>query len=77
LVEGNLSNIETWLQEVATKDPGRAIELMLRLSEFFLPKMKAMELKTDFAEPFRQIIVVQSEQAKRDLHQLKEQLNKN
>ena len=35
LVEGNLSNIEIWLNEVATKDPARAIDLMLRLSEFF------------------------------------------
>jgi len=44
LVEGNLSNIETWLNEVSTKDPANAIELMLKLSEFILPKIKAIEL---------------------------------
>jgi hypothetical protein len=44
LVEGNLSNIETWLKDVAAKDPAKAIELMLRLSAFILPKMKATEI---------------------------------
>jgi len=44
LVEGNLQNIETWLNNVATKDPGKALELVLKLSEFVLPKMKATEL---------------------------------
>lgn len=46
LLEGNLSNIEIWLNEVAAKDPAKAIELMLRLSEFILPKMKATEITT-------------------------------
>ena len=44
LVEGNLSNIETWLNKVAAKDPAKAIELMLKLSEFILPKIKAVEV---------------------------------
>ena len=52
LIEGNLSNIETWLHEVATKDPGRAIELMLRLSEFILPKIKAVEISGADGMPF-------------------------
>jgi len=51
LVEGNLTNIETWLNEVAAKDPGKAIELLLKLSEFILPKIKAIELKGTINEP--------------------------
>lgn len=47
LVEGNLNNIEQWLKTVADKDPGRAIELLLRLSEFVLPKIKAIQLETE------------------------------
>lgn len=50
IVEGNLSNIENWLNEVAAKDPGKALDLLLRLSEFILPKIKAIELKTDFED---------------------------
>lgn len=44
LVEGNLSNIENWLNDVAAKDPAKALDFMLRLSEYILPKMKATEL---------------------------------
>ena len=63
LIEGNLSNIENWLNEVAAKDPAKALDFMLRLSDFILPKMKAMELKTDFSEPIMQIIVRDQETA--------------
>lgn len=51
LVEGNLTNIETWLNEVATKDPGKAIELILRFSEFILPKIKSIQLDANINEP--------------------------
>ena len=44
LVEGNLSNIGTWLEQVADKDPAKAIDLLIRLSEFILPKIRAVEL---------------------------------
>ena len=54
-VEGNLSNIETWLKKVAAKDPGRAIELMLRLSEFIVPKQKAVEFKAS-EDTIKQVI---------------------
>jgi len=52
LVEGNLSNIETWLNEVATKDPAKAIELMLKLSEYILPKIRAIEMSGANGMPF-------------------------
>lgn len=44
LVEGNLTNIESWLNEVAAKDPGKAIEMLLKLSEFILPKIRTIDL---------------------------------
>lgn len=50
LVEGNLSNIETWLKEVASKDPAKALDFMLKISEFIVPKMKAVDLKTDYED---------------------------
>lgn len=43
LVESNLPNVEQWLKQVATKDPGKALELLLKLSEFVQPKIKAIE----------------------------------
>ncbi len=55
LVEGNLSNVEKWLNEVATDNPAKALDFILRLSEFILPKIKAVELigidsKSEFSE---------------------------
>ena len=55
LVEGNLSNVEKWLNEVATDNPAKALDFMLRLSEFILPKIKAVELigidsKSEFSD---------------------------
>lgn len=51
LVEGNLTNIETWLNEVAAKDPAKAIELLLKLSEFILPKIKTIDLTAAINTP--------------------------
>ena len=51
LVEGNLLNIETWLKEVATKDPSKAIDLIIRLSEFILPKIKTIDLNANINTP--------------------------
>lgn len=47
LVESNLSNIETWLAEVAEKDPAKALDFMLKLSEYIIPRLKNVELTND------------------------------
>lgn len=44
LVEGNLLNIEIWLKKIAARDPAKALDLILKLAEFVLPKMKATEI---------------------------------
>jgi hypothetical protein len=46
LVEGNLNNIEAWLQATAEKDPAKALDFMLKLSEYTIPKLKAIQLTT-------------------------------
>jgi ribosomal protein L29 len=47
VIENNLSNVEIWLSNIAEDNPAKALDLMLRLSEFCLPKLKAMEIKAD------------------------------
>lgn len=44
LVEGNLPEIQNWITLTAQKDPAKAIDLILKLSEFCIPKLKATEL---------------------------------
>lgn len=44
LVEMNLDNMTEWLKQVAEKDPNKAMELMLKLSEYFIPKLARQEI---------------------------------
>lgn len=44
LVENNLDNMSTWLADVAGDDPKQALELMLKLSEYMIPKLARQEI---------------------------------
>jgi len=44
LIESNLENMNSWLTEVSKENPAKALELMIRLSDFVLPKLKQIEL---------------------------------
>lgn len=44
LLEDNLDNMTLWLTKIAEKDPARATELMLKLSEYILPKLARQEV---------------------------------
>jgi hypothetical protein len=44
LVEMNLENMTTWLASVAAEDPEKAMDLMLKLSEYIIPKLARQEV---------------------------------
>ena len=44
LTEDNLENMTAWLQTIAVEDPKTAFELMLKMSEFIIPKIARTEL---------------------------------
>ena len=44
LLEDNLDNMSIWLADVVGSDPQKAIELMLKLSEYILPKLARQEI---------------------------------
>jgi len=44
LLEKNLSNIDIWLQEVAKKNPDKALNFVIRLSEYVIPKLQSTQL---------------------------------
>ena len=44
LLEGNISRVQELFDKVAEKNPQKALELMLKLSEFVLPKLRAIEV---------------------------------
>jgi hypothetical protein len=44
LTEENLTNMTLWLGQIAAEDPAKAMDLMLRLSEYIIPKLARQEL---------------------------------
>lgn len=44
LTEENLENMTLWLGLIAAEDPAKAMDLMLRLSEYIIPKLARQEL---------------------------------
>ena len=44
LMEKNTPKMQKWLDEVALDDPARAMELVLKLAEYVLPKLQRQEL---------------------------------
>ena len=44
LTEDNLDNMSIWLAEVAADNPEKAMDLMLRLSEYIIPKLARQEV---------------------------------
>ena len=56
LVEDNLTNMTKWLGEVAAENPEKAMELMLKLSEYMIPKLARQEVTgADGADLFKNI----------------------
>lgn len=44
LVEMNLENMTGWIREIAANDPARAMDTMIKLSEYILPRLARQEL---------------------------------
>jgi hypothetical protein len=50
LVENNLDSMNRWLQQTAQEDPRAALELMIKLSERFVPALSRTELTAQDGE---------------------------
>lgn len=48
ILVNNLSNIDRWLNETAKKSPDKALQLMIRISEFVVPKLQNTTLTSEF-----------------------------
>ena len=44
LLEDNLDNLSLWLADIAADNPKEALDIMLRMSERFVPKLRSTEL---------------------------------
>lgn len=44
LIENNLDNLTNWLEQIAKKNPEKAIYILADLSEYVIPKLARQEL---------------------------------
>ena len=44
LIENNLNNIYVWLEEVAKDNPDRALNFIIKLSKYVIPKLQNVDL---------------------------------
>lgn len=44
LVEYNLENMSEWIAQIAADDPSKAMDTMIKLSEYIIPKLARQEL---------------------------------
>ena len=47
LLEDNMGKVQELFDKVAEKNPQKALELLLKLSEFALPKLRAIEVNNE------------------------------
>lgn len=45
LVENNAPKMQRWLDRVATTDPGRALDVIAKLSDFVIPRLSRTEVR--------------------------------
>jgi len=43
LTDANIINVQCWLDKVATDDPAKALDMILRMLEFSVPKLSRVE----------------------------------
>jgi hypothetical protein len=46
LLEGAADKLQIWLDRVAKKDPGRALDVIAKFAEYHVPKLSRTELST-------------------------------
>ena len=47
LLENNLDNLSIWLAQVAADDPKAALDIVMRMSERFVPKLRHTDITSD------------------------------
>ena len=58
LVESNHENMTIWLEKIAMTDPYKAMQLMIQLSEYFIPKLARTELSGEVDTKQKQVFII-------------------
>ena len=47
LINNNIGRVQSWLEEVAREDPAKALDILIRLSPFVIPKKTEADITID------------------------------
>ena len=50
LIENNQDKMQLWLTETAMEEPARALEIILKMSEYIVPKLSRTEVKAEITD---------------------------
>ena len=50
LIENNLDNLSKWVNELAEKNPEKAIDIIIKMSEYVIPKLTRSEARVEVKE---------------------------
>jgi len=50
LIENNQDKMQLWLNETAIEEPARALEIILKMSEYIVPKLSRSEVKAEITD---------------------------
>jgi hypothetical protein len=50
LIENNQDKMQLWLTETAIEEPARALEIILKMSEYIVPKLSRTEVKAEVTD---------------------------
>lgn len=75
LIETNLDNMTKWINSIAKENPEKAIDILLKLSEYVVPKLNRIETKD--ITTLEHITAMTPEQRKERIAELIEKAQKN
>ena len=58
LIEGQLDNLDGWINEVAKNDPKAALDTIIKLAEFVIPKLSRIQTNQEPQE-VKQFVVLE------------------
>ena len=61
VVENQLENIDGWLLEIAKEDPKAALEMIIKLAEYCLPKLSRVQSTTEQVEDIPTFRIVEDD----------------
>ena len=71
ILNNNTNNLQEWIDKVAKDNPAKAIELILKMSNYVLPKLRHTELQSEALPETMKVIVVKAKDEIKQLKQLK------